>query len=297
VAEYRVLRRVDDGSGTGPEVEHARLARGELQPRRLTAVAGSLSLPAPVEIPVPAGSTAEQIRQELEATLAVRALTAAADAPNLFVAGTSRTAVQVRTDAAGAVTLELLAVHGLSAAPADTTLGVTVGLQTVDGDPVMVAWTDRGLMGGVRYTYRLGAIKRVPTGAVDSIVVPGRLTVPLAVVPLDRSLPPAPAAALAWVDEGVAGAPAWVVRLTLQAPPGTTTSVLVERRRDGETAWSPAPLDGGGGWRPWPAGADTLLLHDRTADPAAPWSYRARRRTDDGRTSAPPAETTLAPPP
>jgi hypothetical protein len=263
-------------------------------------VAGSLSLPGPVELTVPAGSTAEQVTQQLEATLTIRPLTAAADAPNLFVPGTSRTTVQVRTDTAGGVMLRLLAVRGLAAVPPGTPLRVTVGSRTVDGDSGMVEWTDRALSGGVGYTYRLGAIKRVPAGSAAAIEVPGRLTAPLTVVPVDRSLPPAPAVAeLAWVDGGAAsaaGPPSWVVRLALQAAPGTT-AVLVERQREGESTWSSAPLDGGGGWRPWPAGADTLLLHDRTADPAAPWSYRARRRTDDGRTSAPSAETTLAPPP
>jgi hypothetical protein len=129
--------------------------------------------------------------------------------------------------------------------------------------------------------------------------VRSRLTAPVTVVPIDRSEPPAPAMAeVVWIDAGPAGVgapPVWTVRLTLQAP-DTTASVLVERRPDGDTRWRNAPVEDRGGWQPWPAATDTLVVHDRAANPSLTWSYRARRRTEDGRPSAPSTATTLTPP-
>jgi hypothetical protein len=298
ITGYRVYRTEGGEDEFSPlnAVVHAEISR------RLIAIDGSLALPQPLEFTVESGLSVTDIAARIGAQIKVQELTAVANTSNLFDAATSRAIFDTSDNGDGTSTVHVRALSGLMSSGAGMPLKVIFGQRVIDGDSSVQTWTDAGLSGGVRYGYRVAAVKTVraasesPSQPFRELVIVGPESIPAAIMGLDRSVPPAPVVvATEWVDlDGnvmTDTAPDVRLRLTIQAPAGTAR-ILVQRRGADDAPWTTPSVNGRRGWQDWPNGAGQAQLVDATAKSDKVWIYRVQIRTTDGRSSEP-ADTQL----
>lgn len=297
---YEVFRSADvhEVFDEATAIPYRTVAQADLSPQRLVAVAGSLTLPQPLEFTVPAGTDRQAIVSRIAQDIVVREVAGGPGAPTLYDAVTSQPVFEASTASNGVLTVRVTALTGLRPSPAGAALAVIQGQVVLDDDASAWAWTDTGLESGGRYLYRLAGVRAVPAGPTNAITVRGRATDPIAIEGLDRSRPPTPNMSARWVD-AVSGAPVTVAaagvmaEITVGAGAGGAAEMMLQTRALPANAWQTSASDTGGHWRQLPAqGTATARI---ALEPSRLHEVRGRLRTSDGRLGdfSPPLE--LAP--
>ena len=299
VAGYRVYRTEEsesDFNALSSDV-YAELKLSDLQPRRLIAIGGSLTLPQPLEFTVASDLSATDIAALVNSQIMVQELMAVLDAPNLFDPTTSRAVFDTSDNGDSTLTVYVRSLSGLKPSVVGMPLKVIAGQKVVDGDASVRTWRDAGLEGGMGYTYRVAAVKTVraasesPSQSFRELAIVSPESMFVAITGLDRSVPPAPIIlATEWVDtDGNVITDAALdarLRLTIQAPVGTAR-VLIQRKGVDDAPWTTPTFNGKRGWQDWPVGVGQVQLVDETAKSDKVWIYRVQLRTVDGRSSEP----------
>lgn len=299
VTGYRVYRTEESESNFNALSSnvYAEIKLSDLQPRRLIAIGGSLTLPKPLEFTVASGLGTTDIAALVNPQIIVQELTALLNAPNLFDPTTSRAVFDTSDNGNSTLTVYVRSLSGLIPSGVGMPLKVIAGQKVVDGDASVRTWRDAGLEGGMGYTYRVAAVKTVraasesPSQPFRELVIVGPESTSVAITGLDRSVPPAPVIlATEWVDtDGNVITDAALdarLRLTIQAP-GGTARVLIQRKGVDDDPWTTPTFNGKRGWQDWPVGVEQFQLVNETAKSDKVWIYRVQLRTVDGRSSEP----------
>ncbi len=299
VTGYRVYRAEESESDFNALSSNvfAELKLNDLQPRRLIAISGSLTLPQPLEFTVASGLNSNEIATQIVAQIVVQELARGMDAPNLLDSVASHLIFNTKNKDDGTTSVTVTALTGLLSVDSNAPLKVIVGQRVIDGDPSVQTWTDEGLSGGARYGYRVAAERNLRAAPEASsqlfreIAVVGPPTGSAKITVIDLSVPAAPIITGAeWVNAngvGLTRASSFArVRLIAQMPV-ETARFLVQRRAGDASPWSNPPVNGTRGWQEWfLSDAETELI-DPTADPARDWTYRVLISTADSRQSEP----------
>ena len=293
IDEYRIFR----SEGPDPQVQSSDSPYAVIQSEDtgalpLLCAAGSVALPN-VEFRLNSVEISdEDLARQIADSIVVELNGSDPSGSNLFDPASGAGVFRRGIAAGNEFKVFVTSLSGLATVPSGASLVVTIGPTVTTGDPSILTWTDSGLVGGQRYTYRLVPVKRVlmaGTGPQPFLqTIAGAFSPPITVVGLDRSSPTAPEVIAAdWVDNQ--GNPATVpvegVRVRLRIDVATATSLLIQRRTGDDQPWASPSIDGRRGWQTVTEGNGERQLFDVAVTPDRSWAYRAQIRTIDGRTS------------